>query len=153
MDFSYSRCRSPTPSSHGKGYSEDLRWGCGEREQNPHILCDEANSLINGKVKRSFPSGTISNGHPSQPQLAGWMERSVQKERRTVVQGARSWRTEKRQREIQEEGFFIVWWFNRSPQQSVSAAVLCSTFYSFKFCPDWGRPSPFSPAPLCFSPH
>lgn len=106
VGLSYSRCSSPTPSSHVKVYSEDQRWGCGERERNPHILYDEANSLINSEVERSFPSSTISDGHPSRLGLAGWMERSVQEERRTVVQGARSRRTEKKQREVKEEGFF-----------------------------------------------
>lgn len=67
-----------------------------------------ANSLIHGKVEHSFPSSTLSDAHPSQPGLTGWMERRVQEERRTVVQGAKSRRTEKRQKEIKEEGFFIV---------------------------------------------
>lgn len=106
VGLSYSRCSSPTPSSHVKVYSEDRRWGCGEGEQNPHILYDEANSSINSKVERSFPSGTISDGHPSRLGLAGWMGRSVQEERRTVVQGARSQRTENKQREVKEEVFF-----------------------------------------------
>lgn len=101
----------------------------GEWEQNPHICYDKANSLINSRAEHSFASCAQMAMAPTTHLPLPWLEleggsvgRSVRKERRTVVPGAQSRRTEKRQREIKEESFFMVWWFHQSPQQSPSVA-------------------------------
>lgn len=71
-------------------------------------------------MERSCPSCAISDGLPTRLELAEWMERSVQEERRAVIPGGASQWTER----------------ERASQQSVSAAVPSSAFYSLKSCPD-----------------